>query len=84
MKRSLSFVVALALPLALGVTLPAHAYVGPGAGLSLLGALWGLVVAVGAAVGFVLLWPLRRALRRRRATAAPGAQPQDPRDPAAR
>lgn len=82
MKRSLSLLPALALTLA--GTLPAHAYVGPGAGLSLLGALWGLVVAVGAALGFVLLWPLRRALRRRRATAAPGTPPQDPHDSAAR
>lgn len=43
----------------------ALAYVGPGAGLSLLGALWGLLIAVGAALGFLLLWPLRRARRRR-------------------
>lgn len=40
-------------------------YVGPGAGLSLLGALWGLLLAMGAALGFLLLWPLRRARRRR-------------------
>ena len=44
---------------------PAAAYVGPGAGLSLLGALWGLVVAIGAAIGFVVGWPLRRAWRAR-------------------
>jgi hypothetical protein len=43
----------------------AAAYVGPGAGLSLLGALWGLLLAVGACVGFIVLWPLRRYLRRR-------------------
>lgn len=48
------------------VATPAMAYIGPGAGLSLLGALWGLVAAVGAALLFVLLWPLRRMLRRRR------------------
>ena len=42
----------------------AAAYVGPGAGLSLLGALWGLLLAVVAAIGFVILWPLRR-LRKR-------------------
>lgn len=45
---------------------PAMAYIGPGAGLSLLGALWGLVAAVGAALLFVLLWPLRRMMRRKR------------------
>lgn len=46
---------------------PAIAYVGPGAGLSLAGAVWGLVVAVVAAVGFIVLWPIRRHLKRRRA-----------------
>lgn len=45
----------------------ADAYVGPGAGLSLLNALWGLVVSVGAALLFVVLWPFRRLLKRRRA-----------------
>lgn len=43
---------------------PALAYVGPGAGLTLLGALWGLVVAVVVSLGFVLLWPFRKLLRR--------------------
>lgn len=44
--------------------LPASAYVGPGAGLTLIGALWGLVVAVVMSLGFILLWPFRRLLRR--------------------
>ena len=43
---------------------PALAYVGPGAGLTLLGALWGLILAVVVSLGFVLLWPLRRLMRR--------------------
>jgi hypothetical protein len=43
---------------------PALAYVGPGAGLTLLGALWGLIVAVVVSLGFVLLWPIRRLMRR--------------------
>jgi hypothetical protein len=46
---------------------PAAAYVGPGAGLSLLGALWGLLLAVAAALGFIILWPLRRMRQRARA-----------------
>ena len=45
---------------------PVFAYVGPGAALSLLGALWGMVVAVGAAVAFAVAWPLRRFLRQRK------------------
>jgi hypothetical protein len=52
--------------LAVGVALPAAAYIGPGAGLSLLGAFWGLLLAVVAALGFVILWPLRRMFRRNR------------------
>ncbi len=47
----------------------AQAYVGPGAGLSLLGALRGLVAALGAAVLFVVLWPIRRARRQRKLAA---------------
>ena len=43
---------------------PAFAYVGPGAGLTLLGALWGLILAVVVSVGFILLWPIRRMMRR--------------------
>ncbi|UWN48063.1 hypothetical protein ASALC70_00241 [Alcanivorax sp. ALC70] len=52
------------------LTLPglASAYVGPGAGLSLLTALWGIIAAIGVAVLFVILWPIRR-LRRRKAEA---------------
>jgi len=44
----------------------AQAYVGPGAGLSLLSALWGLLCAIGAALLFVVVWPLRRLRRKRR------------------
>ncbi|MFT4592158.1 MAG: type VI protein secretion system component VasK [Gammaproteobacteria bacterium] len=47
----------------------ALAYVGPGAGLSLLGALWGLIVGVVMALGIVLFWPIRMMLRKRKAAA---------------
>lgn len=50
----------------LGLPLAAQAYVGPGAGLSLLSALWGLLCAIGAAFLFVILWPIRRLRRKRR------------------
>lgn len=57
------------LSLAAAATLPtaAMAYVGPGAGLSLLGALWALIAAVGVALFFVVAWPVRKMLRKRRA-----------------
>lgn len=62
------------IPLKLGITFlillapfaAAQAYVGPGAGLSLLSALWGLLCAIGAAFLFVILWPIRRMRRKRR------------------
>jgi hypothetical protein len=70
----------------MGAAGPAAAYVGPGAGLSLVGAFWGLLVAIFAAVAFIVVWPVRRLLRRGRSApdtatpkmAAPGttAQPE--------
>lgn len=74
----------LAAALALAPVAAAQAYVGPGAGLSLLGALWGLIAAVGAALLFVILWPLRRMRRRKRAeekanaSSKPAEPPQTP------
>lgn len=52
------------------IALPAHAYVGPGAGLSLLSALWAVLAAIVVAVGFVLMWPLRKMMRKRKASRA--------------
>lgn len=56
---------------------PAMAYVGPGAGLTLLSALWGLLVAVVAAMAFLVVWPIRRWRRRRQAALQQGADPGD-------
>ena len=46
--------------------LPALAYVGPGAGISMLGALIGVVAAILLAVAGILAWPIRAMLRKRR------------------
>ena len=54
---------------------PAQAYIGPGAGITMLGALWGVLVAVALALGAVLFWPVRALLRRRRRPAAAAATP---------
>ncbi|MFC3284046.1 hypothetical protein [Litchfieldella rifensis] len=61
--------------LTLGLALPAQAYVGPGAGLSLLTALWGLIAAVGVAVVFLVMWPIRRMRRRKAAATQAASQP---------
>ena len=47
--------------------LAAQAYVGPGAGITLIGALIGLVSAVLLALWAVLRWPFRRFMARRKA-----------------
>ncbi|RJQ70220.1 MAG: hypothetical protein C4519_21185 [Desulfobacteraceae bacterium] len=59
-------ILALLVLILLGAVQTAAAYVGPGAGLSLLGALWGLLLAIGAALAFLILWPLRRIRQRAR------------------
>lgn len=58
-----------ALTLTLGFGQDASAYIGPGAGLSMLGAFWGLVVAVLAALSFLLLWPIRKMFKKNATTA---------------
>lgn len=62
MKTVVTFLVALTFVIGFGQD--ADAYIGPGAGLSMLGAFWGLVVAVVAALSFLLLWPLRKMFRK--------------------
>lgn len=52
---------------AAGLPSSALAYVGPGAGITLLGALWGLLAGVAMAVGIILFWPVRIMLRKRKA-----------------
>ncbi len=42
----------------------AMAYVGPGAGLTLIGSLIGLVIAILTALGIILYWPVRALIRR--------------------
>jgi hypothetical protein len=56
-------------------TMMALGYVGPGAGVGLLAALIGVLAALGSALLFVILWPLRM-LRRRRQQAR--QQPAEP------
>jgi membrane protein implicated in regulation of membrane protease activity len=64
----------LALVLTLGVAQDAFAYIGPGAGLSMIGAFWALLVAVFAALSFLILWPIRRVFARRQGKPQTGSQ----------
>lgn len=56
------------------LTLPAcvgaFAYVGPGAGISVLGSLLGILATIVLAIGAIVMWPLRKLLKRRKAAAA--------------
>ncbi|MPZ56004.1 MAG: hypothetical protein GEU91_05770 [Rhizobiales bacterium] len=65
---------------------PAWAYIGPGAGLSMLAAFWALLMAVLGAIGFLIFQPVLRRIRRGKRAArpnvvesaeAPTSQPQD-------
>ena len=44
----------------------AVAYVGPGAGVTMLGALWGVIVTIVLAVFGLVFWPIRAMLKRNR------------------
>jgi hypothetical protein len=56
---------------------PAFAYIGPGAGLSVVAAFWALLTAVVSSLLFLVLWPIRNRLRRRKA-ARDGAEAKPP------
>lgn len=76
--RNLSFGLGcLSLALALTLSGPAMAYIGPGAGITMLGALWGVIVAVVLAIGAVLFWPIRALLRRKKQAPAGTVTTQD-------
>ncbi len=66
-KTSLLAASLFCLAVVVAAATPAHAYIGPGAGITMLGALWGVIVAVVLALGAVLFWPIRALLRRRKA-----------------
>lgn len=57
-----------ALTLTVGFGQDASAYIGPGAGLAALGSFWGLILAVLAAVSFLILWPIRKMFKKSSAT----------------
>jgi hypothetical protein len=62
MKRNCS----LAFCLVAALAVSAHAYVGPGVGVTLIGWFAGCFLATAAALWAVVAWPVRRFLARRR------------------
>jgi len=46
---------------------PAPAYIGPGAGISVLGSLLGILATIFVAIGAIIFWPLRKFMKRRKA-----------------
>lgn len=71
----------LALLLAL-LASPALAYVGPGAGISVLGSLLGILTTIVVAIGAIVMWPIRKLLKRRKAARADSAEAVEPSDQA--
>jgi membrane protein implicated in regulation of membrane protease activity len=55
--------IAIALFIALA-PLTAAAYIGPGSGISLLGGIWSVLVAVVLALAAILFWPIRLMIKR--------------------
>ena len=49
---------------------PGFAYVGPGAGIPVLGSLLAVLLTFVLAIGAIVLWPIRKFLKRRQARAA--------------
>jgi hypothetical protein len=51
------------------------AYVGPGAGISVLGSLLGILATIVLAIGAIIIWPLRKMMKRKKAKAAEATAP---------
>ena len=49
---------------------PAFAYIGPGAGISVVGSLLSILATIFVAIGAIVFWPLRKLLKRRKARRA--------------
>ena len=64
MKIDLNYLIITFLILALPTL--SLAYVGPGAGITFLGALWAVITAIVLAIGGFLVWPIRAFIRRRK------------------
>ena len=55
------------LALLLLLALPAQAYIGPGAGIPVIGSLIGIVVTIFLVIGAILFWPIRKMMKKKKA-----------------
>ena len=62
-KMALSSLVIISI---LGFPTVAMAYVSPGAGITMIGALWAVICAIFIAIGGFLVWPIRAFFRRKK------------------
>jgi len=60
------------LALLLVISGQALAYIGPGAGISVVGSLLSILATFFVAIGAILFWPIRKMLKRRKADGARG------------
>ena len=65
MLKTITFILLAFILLALAS--PALAYIGPGAGISVLGSLLSILATIFVAIGAIIFWPLRKYLKRRKA-----------------
>lgn len=65
MIKTITFILLALVPLAPVST--AFAYIGPGAGMSVLGSLLGILATIFVAIGAIIIWPLRKFMKRRKA-----------------
>lgn len=78
MSRPNLFVLFIAALLVSGI---ANAYVGPGAGISVLGSLLGILATIVLAIGAIIVWPLRKMMKRKKAKAAETEAESGPEQP---
>jgi len=64
----------LAILLLLAISPAAVAYIGPGAGISVLGSLLGILGTIVVAIGAILFWPVRKFLKRKKQAKAAAAE----------
>lgn len=62
----------------LATSATAEAYIGPGAGISVLGSLLGILGTIVVAIGAILFWPVRKMLKRRKAASAGESSKPEP------